>query len=87
MDIRRILMFVSFAMFGIALILMGLRYAGYPVPTYLPLLFLFIPLVIPSRAIGRGEAKVTDNGCTYCPECGYQLDPGDSFCKVCGRML
>lgn len=51
---------------------------------FMPLMFLFIPIVIPFGDRGSGR---DDDDAEYCPGCGSPLEPGYDFCTVCGRRL
>ena len=56
-------------------------YLGFPFLAF----FLFFPGLF-GFGFGR-DGDPQDDGGSRCPECGSQLDPGDSFCRVCGRRL
>lgn len=53
---------------------------------YLPFFFLFIPIGFFGGRSSKQD-PVSDDVGGYCPECGNRVDPGDSFCPVCGAML
>lgn len=56
-------------------------FLGFPFFT----LFLFFPLA--GFGFLNGPSRDGIGDAMHCPECGSPLDPGDSFCRVCGRRL
>lgn len=80
MDKRRLAEIVIVVLVAVSLISVLAYAMGWWALGFMPFLFLFFPLYIP---LGRRE---THEG-PYCPECGNPVDPGDGFCRVCGRRL
>ena len=77
---RWILIGISVA--SVAVTILGL-YFEFPFFAF----FLFFPGIF-GWGLGRGDRDGRQEGSAiYCPECGSPLDPGDSFCRVCGRRL
>lgn len=77
-DWRIILLVASVATIIISVV--GL-FLGFPFFT----LFLFFPLA--GFGFLNGPSRDGMDDAMRCPECGSPLDPGDSFCRVCGRRL
>lgn len=84
MDLAKIMVYSASILTGLAVFLLLLRLLGYDIPLLVPLVMMFFPVVLPSRL--RRDAKTREESGEYCLECGYQLDPDDGFCKVCGKM-
>ena len=77
---RWILIGISVA--SVAVTILGL-YFGFPFFAF----FLCFPGIF-GWGLGRSDRDDRQEGSAiYCPECGSPLDPGDSFCRVCGRRL
>ena len=77
--LRLILIGVSVA--SIVVTILGLCF-GFPFFAC----FLFLPGLIGIGGFGNDRNEKGDTG-RYCPGCGSPVDPGDSFCRVCGRYL
>ncbi len=71
-----ILIMVCVSLISIVLWLLGIRVG------FFPFLFLFFPFMIP---FGNRRSEDIPEG--RCPECGSHVDPGDDFCRACGRRL
>ena len=79
MDLKkRDMVFLGLFFASVMVTLIGLLYG---VPLFA--LFLFIPFGL---GMTRRPEKDEPRG-SFCPECGSPMDPGDSFCRVCGRKL
>ena len=77
---RWILIGISVA--SVVVTILGL-YFGFPFFAF----FLFFPGIF-GWGLGRGDRDGRqEESATDCPECGSPLDPGVSFCRVCGRRL
>lgn len=56
-----------------------------PSLAFMPLLLFFFPIGLFGRE-GRGSAECLSDD-DYCPECGYPVEPDDTFCTYCGKNL
>ncbi len=76
---RTMLLILAFAV--LAAVSIGLYFLSGRAFAFIPLLFVF-PL-----GFRRNTTAYAYDESDYCPECGNDVEPGDEFCRVCGRYL
>ncbi len=81
---RKILIFIAIACVAVTLLSIIAMHFGWYYLGFLPMFFLFIPIGGFGGRKGISEGYSEDD---WCPECGNEVSPDDSFCTVCGRNL
>lgn len=82
MDRRKLrMLLIGVSVGSVVLTVVGLLF-GFPFFAC----FLFLPGVIGLGGFRDDDGRDGGEG-RRCPGCGSPVDPGDSFCRVCGRYL